>query len=177
MDQARLDSVLAPEWAADPAALSIDELRARRAEVQAVEVALSYQRRVAQGRLDIVAAERQRRATGGEPFDHERMVARLSEILSQRTRAPGVGRLPQLLAPEPAEAETPELDAIAGPGVLASLPGLSDGEVDQLMADLAEFEMRCSSLRRELHDRIDLLQAEVVRRYRSGEVSVESLLQ
>ena len=169
--------MLAPEWAADPAALSIDELRARRAEVQAVEVALSYQRRVAQGRLDIVAAERQRRATGGEPFDHERMVARLSEILSQRTRTPGVGRLPQLLAPEPAEAETPELDAIAGPGVLASLPELGDAEIEKLVSDLAEFEMRCSSLRRALHDRIDLLQAEVVRRYRSGEVSIESLLQ
>jgi hypothetical protein len=176
VDQARLDSVLAPEWAADPASLSIEELRQRRAEVQAVEVALSYQRRMAQGRLDIVAAERQRRADGGEPLDHERMVARLSEILAQRTRAPGVGRLPQLMAPEPSEAETPELDAIAGPGVLASLTELGDAEVEQLVADLTEFEMRCSSLRRELHDRIDLLQAEVVRRYRSGEVSVESLL-
>lgn len=177
MDQARLDSVLAPEWAADPASLSIDELRVRRAEAQAVEVVLSYQRRVAQGRLDIVAAERQRRAAGDEPWDQERMVARLSEILAQRARPPGVGRLPQLLAPEPAEAETPELDAIAGPGVLASLPELGDAEIEKLVSDLAEFEMRCSSLRRALHDRIDLLQAEVVRRYRSGEVSIESLLQ
>ncbi len=177
MDQARLDSVLAPEWAGDPASLSMEELRARRAEGQAIEVALSYQRRMAQGRLDIVAAERQRRAAGGEPLDHDRMVDRLSEILAQRTRSPGVGRLPQLLAPEPAEAGTPELDAIAGPGVLTSLSERSDAEVDQLVDDLAAFETRCSSLRRELHDRIDLLQAEVVRRYRSGEVSIESLLQ
>ena len=169
--------MLAPEWATNPASLSMEELRARRAEGQAVEVALSYQRRMAQGRLDIVAAERQRRAAGGEPFDHQRMVARLSEILAQRTRSPGVGRLPQLMAPEPTEAETPELDAIAGPGVLASLPERSDADIELLLEDLAAFETRCSSLRRELHDRIDLLQAEVVRRYRSGEVSIESLLQ
>lgn len=169
--------MLAPEWAADPASLSMEELRVRRAEGQAVEVALSYQRRMAQGRLDIVAAERQRRTAGGEPFDHERMVAQLSEILAPRTRSPGVGRLPQLMAPEPTEAETPELDAIAGPGVFASLTERSDADIEQLVDDLAAFERRCSSLRRELHDRIDLLQAEVVRRYRSGEVSIESLLQ
>ena len=177
MDRARLAHVLAPEWAADPASLPMEELRSLRSEIQAVEVTLSYQRRMAQGRIDIVAAERRRRDTGGEPLDHDGMVAQLSEILSPRTRAPGTGRLSQLLAPDPGDAETPELDAIAGPGVLASLPQLTDEQLEQLVNDLAAFEVECSGLRRELHDRIDLLQAEVVRRYRTGEASVETLLQ
>jgi hypothetical protein len=161
----------------DPASLSMDELRTRRGELQAVEVTLSYQRRMAQGRLDIVAAERHRRDTGGQPLDHEGIVGQLSEILAPHTRAPGSGRLSQLMAPDPDDAQTPELDGIAGPGVLASLPELTDAELGQLVDDLAEFEAQCSGLRRQLHERIDQLQHEVVRRYRTGEASVETLLQ
>ncbi len=177
MDLVGLDHVLAPDWIGDPATLPMHELRARRAEAQAFEVTLSYQRRVAQGRLDIVAAERRRREEGGDPLDHEQMVAQLSEILAPHTRTPGMGRLSQLLAPDPDGTDTAELDAIAGPGVLASLQDLNDDELDELVGALADFEMRCSALRRELHDRIDQLQAEVVRRYRTGEATVENLLQ
>lgn len=176
MDRARLDHVLAEEAEGDLASLGMKELRAKRAELQAVEVALSYQRRMAQGRLDIVAAERHRRASGSQPIEHERIVAQLTEILAPRTRAPGAGRLSQLLAPEPAEAETPELDALAGADVLASLPEMTDAELDRLLTGLSEIEVRTSAWRRRLHARIDHLQAEVVRRYRDGEVSVDTLL-
>ncbi|MGI9118717.1 MAG: hypothetical protein ACR2G7_01060 [Acidimicrobiales bacterium] len=177
MDRARLDQVLTEEAEGDLASLGMAELRAKRAEFQAVEVALSYQRRMAQGRLDIVAAERHRRDTGSRPIEHERIVAQLTEILAPRTRTPGAGRLSQLLAPGPAEAETPELDALAGPDVLASLPELSEAELDRLLTDLSELEVCSSTWRRQLHARIDRLQAEVVRRYRDGEASVETLLQ
>lgn len=176
MDRARLEHVLTSEWVGNPEALPMEELRAKRGELQGFEVTLSYQRRMAQGRLDIVAAERQRREAGEEPLDQEGMVAQLTEILAPHTRGPGAGRLSQLLAPEPADAATQELDAIAGPGVLSSLPELTDAELEELVTRLAEFEVRCSRLRRELHERIDQLQGEVVRRYRSGEASVESLL-
>jgi hypothetical protein len=176
MDQARLEHVLDPEWIPDPTILPMEELRERRAELQEVEVTLSYQRRIAQGRLDIVAAERERRAEGGPPPDPDGVVAHLTGILAPNTRGPGTGRLSQLLAPEPAEAETPELDAIAGPGVLASLPTMSDEGLDRLIEELAQLEAGCSKWRRALHDRIDSLQGEVVRRYRTGEASVETLL-
>ena len=177
MDPVGLDDVLAADWIGDPAALPMRELRERRAQAQAIEVTLSYQRRVAQGRLDIVAAERRRREDGGEPLEPEQMVAQLSQILAPHTRAPGAGRLSQLLAPDGAGADTAELDAIAGPGVLASLHEVDDTDLDELVAALAEFEVRCSALRRALHDRIDQLQGEVVRRYRTGEATVENLLQ
>lgn len=176
MDRARLEHVLDADQESDPAGLSMVDLRARRSELQGVEVTLSYQRRMAQGRLDIVAAERRRRETGGEPLTAEGIVAQLSEILTPRTRGAGTGRLSQLLAPEPDEAETPELDAIAGPDVLGSLPALADEDLDALIDALAEFESECSGIRRQLHERIDALQAEVVRRYRTGEATVETLL-
>ena len=176
MDQARLEHVLASDWIADPTSLPMEELRARRAELQEVEVTLTYQRRMAQGRLDIVAAEKQRRDDGGPPMDPDAVVAHLTGILAPNTRGQGSGRLSQLLAPEPAEAETPELDAIAGADVLASLPTMSDVDLDRLIEELATFEATCSRSRRALHDRLDSLQGEVVRRYRTGEASVETLL-
>ncbi|CAN5149230.1 hypothetical protein BH24ACT1_BH24ACT1_06600 [soil metagenome] len=176
MDQVRLEHVLAPDWIPDPTALPMEELRARRTELQEVEVTLSYQRRMAQGRLDIVAAEKQRRENRDPPMDPDAVVAHLTGILAPNTRGQGTGRLSQLLAPEPAEAETPELDAIAGPDILASLPTMSDADLDRLIEELASSEASYSKWRRALHDRIDLLQGEVVRRYRTGEASVETLL-
>lgn len=176
MDRARLDLVLAAEWVGDPASLEMDDLRAKRSELQGAEVTLSYQRRMAQGRLDIVAAERRRRRAGSQPLDRDHIVAELTQILAPSTRAPGSGRLSRLLAPAPPEAETPEIDHLAGPEILAALPELSDAALDELITALSAVEARCSALRRQLHDRIDLLQGEVVRRYRDGEATVESLI-
>lgn len=177
MDQGRLAHVLDPDWIGDPTTLSMEELRSRRAELQEVEVTLSYQRRMAQGRLDIVAAEKQRRDSGGPAMDSDAVVAHLTGILAPNTRGRGTGRLSQLMAPDPAEAETPELDAIAGPDTLVSLPTMSEDDLASLIEELANFEANCSASRRAVHDRIDSLQGEVVRRYRSGEASVETLLQ
>ena len=57
VDRDRLERMLDPAAVGDVTALPMDELRKRRAEGQELEVAISYQRRIAQGRLDIVAAE------------------------------------------------------------------------------------------------------------------------
>ena len=161
----------------DLTALSMDELRAKRAESQAVEVGLSYLRRLAQGRLDIVAAEQRRRAEGGAPVDHEHLVESLSDILGEHLIAPGNGRLSQLLGPDLGEVDTAPLDAIAGPSRLAALPDLTDAEVAELLEQLAAYEHDVSARRRALFEQIDALQAEITRRYKSGEASVESLLQ
>ena len=160
----------------------MDELRARRLECQTLEVALSYQRRMAQGRLDIVGAERSRRAGGaGASADPEagteELVEQLSGILADRGRAPGLGRMPRLMAPEAEDVDTDELDAIVGPGGLASLSDAEEGELDRLIEELSGFERSISEQRRQLHGRIDTIQAEIARRYRTGEASVETLLQ
>lgn len=154
----------------------MDVLRARRSECQEIEVGLSYQRRMTQGRLDIVAAARRRLATGQAPVDHDHLVEQLSGILADRTHGPGSGRLPQLMAPGADDIDTAELDAIVGPGVLGSLPDQDDDQLGSLVEELSAYEHRLSAQRRALHERIDLLQAEITRRYRTGEASVESLL-
>ena len=160
----------------DLTALSMEELRAKRAESQAVEVGLSYLRRLAQGRLDIVAAEKRRRAEGGELVATEDLVASLSDILGEHLTAPGNGRLPQLLGPDLEHIDSSELDAIAGPGTLGALPDLPEEQLTHLLEELAAYETAVSAKRRALFEQIDALQAEITRRYKSGEASVESLL-
>src|SRR3954453_22264332 len=91
VDEAALDRVLADAYVGDVTALEMSDLRAKRAECQALEVGLSYQRRLAQGRLDIVAAERRRRAEGGDPPSHDDLVRNLAATLADRQRPPGNG--------------------------------------------------------------------------------------
>jgi hypothetical protein len=60
---------------------------------------------------------------------------------------------------------------------LETLPTLSDEALHQVHDQLEALEREVSDRRRQFFDRIDTLQAEITRRYRTGEASVESLLQ
>lgn len=173
-----LAALLDPGYLGDLPGRSMDEVRAMRAECQEVETGLSLLRRLVQGRLDIVGLELTRRADGGAPPDLPDLIARLPEVLADRTRAPGVGRLPQLMTPGelPAELEA-ELDAIVGSGPLADLPSVDDAHLRTMADALSAFEQRVSTHRHDLFERIDALQADITRRYKTGEASVDSLLQ
>jgi hypothetical protein len=76
----------------------------------------------------------------------------------------------------PAELEA-ELDAIVGAGHLADLPSVDDDHLRSMADDLAAFEQKVSGHRHDLFERIDALQAEITRRYKTGEATVDSLLQ
>jgi hypothetical protein len=174
----QLDRILGAEYLGDLETRPMSDVRAMRTECQEIETGLSYLRRLLQGRLDIVGAEQQRRREGRAPGDLSELISQLPEILSDRTRAPGLGRLPQLMAPGEVDTElTDRLDEIVGEHDLESLPDLDSAELDRIHDGLEELEREVSDRRRALFDRIDRLQAEVTRRYRTGEASVESLLQ
>jgi hypothetical protein len=173
-----LDALLDPGYLGDLTARSMDDVRAMRAECQEVETGLSLLRRVVQGRLDIVGVELTRRSEGGDPGDLPDLIARLPEVLSERTRAPGVGRLPQMMTPgEMPPALEAELDSIVSAGHLADLPSVTDADLRTMADRLAELEQRVSGHRQSLFERIDALQAEITRRYKTGEASVDTLLQ
>lgn len=157
----------------DLSTLPLDEIRSRRAALQGDEVGLSYLRRLVQGRLDIVNAAARNR--GGSIAS---LVEELPSILGAHVHAPGTGRLPTLMAPS-AEDETrlrAELDAIVAPEVLTALDRLDDDELAGLVERLNAFEREISERRRDVHHDIDALQAELTRRYKTGEADVESLL-
>lgn len=164
----------------DPSALerlAMGEVRARRATANEAEEALSYLRRMVQGRLDIVHADLARRAEGGAAADVASLVDRLPEILGGRVRSSGNGgRLTSVEPPSPSREAQAELDAVADAARLASLPELGDAEVRDIAERLIELERSISARRAALHQRIDVLQAEIVRRYKTGEAGVDSLL-
>ncbi len=161
----------------DLAGRGIDEVRAMRAACIEVETNLSYMRRLVQGRLDIAAAEQRHRAAGTDSTELADLVEELPEILSEYRHPGGPGRLPQSIDPgEPDPVLLARLDAVAGPASLADLPAMTDEALTGVVGGLDELERDVSGQRRELFDRIDTLQAELTRRYRSGEASVESLL-
>ncbi|MGE3619069.1 MAG: hypothetical protein AB7L84_01290 [Acidimicrobiia bacterium] len=155
----------------------IEAIRAARAARQEREAALSLARRVVQGRLDIVGTELRRRAEGGDPSDLHALVERLPDVLAA-SPAPATSARPTGLdeVPPVDEATRGELDRIIGEAGLASLPTVDDGRLAAMAEELAVLERRLSEDRRVLHEEIDRLQAEVIRRYREGEATVDELL-
>lgn len=171
------DDALLPDGELDVlGTMSMDRLRERRTECQEAEVRLSYLRRLAQGRLDIIHGELDRRSSGAGT-DLGAVVESLKDTLATHLTASGPGRLPQVLAPDVADPGlTADLDAIAPPARLTDLDHLDEGDVRSLEAALVEFERTVSARRHALHERIDAFQREIVRRYKDGETSVDSLL-
>lgn len=175
MATSRIDGLLDDSFVEGLRDLSMEEVRSKRTECQEVEVGLSYLRRVVQGRLDIVGADLHRRA-GGEPADLAALVDQLPGILGDQSRPAGYGRLPTLFVPSDADDLTAEVDAVADPTRLSALTDMTEDEVRALADALGDLERRTSDQRRLLLDRIDALQEEIVRRYKEGEASVDSLL-
>ncbi len=157
--------------------LPIGELRTRREECEHYEVELSYIRRMIHGRLDVVYYDLTRRNEGRGSSDFGLIVDNLSGILSGRIHAHYSGRLSNLLAPDTDEVSLEELDAIVGAENLYRLPDLSDDEVRAIGERLIEFEGKISDQRGRLHDVIDKLHQEIIRRYKTGEATVDSLLE
>jgi hypothetical protein len=155
----------------DPRQLSLVELRALRAKLQNDDDAVSYVRRLAQARLDLVQAEKRRRATGGE----ESLSDELPEILSTHLTG-GAPRPPRPAEDFSSHPLADELDGLMDHAGDNDLSSLTDDELVRYADALHEFEQARSHERRELFTRIDELSAELVRRYRDGEANVDGLL-
>lgn len=174
-----LDRILDDDYLAGLQDFGMHEVRARRDECQEIENALSYARRLTQGRLDIVGAEIGQRAGGQGPSDLAGIVGRLEkgEMLGEHSRPEGFGRLPVIQSPgQDSDELIAEIEQTVDPNVLERLPELSDAEVRDLAVRLEDLERSISARRRSLFERIDALQAEVVRRYKSGAANVDTLL-
>ncbi|MGC8628095.1 MAG: hypothetical protein ACP5VR_11230 [Acidimicrobiales bacterium] len=178
MAQLDLTEAMDPAYLADLEKLPIDELRARRAACAELEVELSYLRRLAQARIDLVLDESERRRRGEPEPEREQLVERLARVLGEHDRSQGPGRLPAFLAP----AEEAQLrlaaraEELLPSGQLATLSALPSARLGELLGALSQLERSVSNERRSLHDILDRLQEELVRRYRSGEATVVTLL-
>lgn len=172
-----LNRILSDTYLEGLAARPVPELRSLRSECQAVETKLSYLRRLVQGRHDIVAGEIERRRGGGDPDDVHGLVERLPEILSDRVRAPGPGRLPTSIeTEEPTGALVDRLDAIVDALSLDAPGTATDEDLAEAEHQLAALEAEVSSLRRATFDAIDAIETELTGRYRDGSARVDDLL-
>ena len=156
--------------------VALGEIRSARDHAVETETGLSYLRRMVQAPLDMVRGELERRAAG-ETSDLAALVDDLPRILSEHS-GPGSGRVPHTLEPTEIDPElAAELDSVTQGGMrIAMLPTTTDDELVELAAALDSLEVRVSRKRRLLHRTIDLLNAELARRYGSGELTPEGAL-
>lgn len=151
---------------------SLAELRVVRDHYQDVENGLSYARRIVQGRLDTVSVELERRGGSGTGD----LIERLPDALAAHTRGPGLPRpIRDLEPPEWADTLLVELDEVLSPSQLADIAELDDTDLATAAARIGDVERDLSSMRHEVHRRIDWVQDELVGRYRSG-ATVDDLL-
>ncbi|HEX5615975.1 MAG TPA: hypothetical protein VFZ83_12555 [Acidimicrobiia bacterium] len=163
----RIRRVLDPAYSADLSALDVEALRARKIECAQLETAVSYYRRLAQGRVEILVAERDRRARGGSI---EELIAQLPTILA------GESDRPDAVNARFADAEAPiiELHFDGGEESLVADDGLAlftrstSAELEGAIERLRSFEAVLSGTRRSLHDVIDRIELELAARQATG---------
>jgi len=138
------------------------------AECAEAELALSYFRRLAQARMEILEAEQARRERGGSVGD---LVADLPRILSAESGRSSVATTRGAPA---AEAPTIELEwpdhreQLVFDTTLAKLPTLSLDELNATVTSLHDFERELSDLRTQMHRVIDAIDRVIVDRRVAG---------
>jgi hypothetical protein len=170
--QRRIDRVLGPEYLADLDGRSIDELRAMDHECAEIETELSYVRRLAQARIDIVQAEVDRRAQGGSlgGLSDRDLAEALKDILVDDSPRPGPA------GTRFSDPETPAasidfkrgLERLVSDATLVNLPTLLDDELRSTTTQLRELEHEVSEKRTALHGVMDTLARDLAQRLAVG---------
>lgn len=163
----RTKRLLDPQFVAGLDARSLEDLRTMKSECSDVENALSYLRRLAQGRIDILEAECARRERGGSVGD---LVKDLPRILGGESARPSIvdTRVPPPDAPA-VELHWPDgREELVADTTLANLPLIPDDELAATLDRLRDFERELSDTRHQLHGVIDTLEREITARQVAG---------
>ena len=172
----RVDRVLGEGFLDGLTEMTLQEVRQRRFDAEQEDADLSYIRRLLQGRMDIIRAEQQRRATASG--DADPVVDQLAQVLGGGGRpAPhGLGRYLNVEPSRVAENRRRVEQIIADPA-LSNVGAMSDAQLAAGYDELVGFERTVSGIRHRVQQVMDQLTAEITRRYRDGEASVDELLQ
>ncbi len=150
----------------DATHLSLSDLRAQRNALQRQEDAVSFVRRLTQGRIDLVLDEERRRAAKA-PAPSGTLTERLANVFGQE-HGGGSARPPR-------ETDVPadhpllvQLDELCEEFSFENLESLTDADISALRDALTMFEQSCSQQRHQMFEQIDALTAELVARLRDG---------
>ena len=163
----RIQRLLDPEFVRALDTRSLDELHDMKRQCADVENALSYLRRLAQARIEILDAEQARRERGGSVGD---LVKDLPRILSGESGRSSVvdTRVPPPDAPV-MELHWPDgREELVADTTLANLPLIPPEELESTLARLRDFERELSDRRRDMHGVIDTLEREITARQVAG---------
>jgi hypothetical protein len=152
--------------------MSLQEVRSRRTQLQAEEDAVSFVRRLAQGRLDLARDEERRRLSNAPSVSVE---SELAGVFGQE-HGGGSARPPRETNVATDHRLVVELERLCEAIGFGSLRQLDVDSLQSAIDQLAAFESARSAERRALFDEIDALTAELVRRYKDGGANVDSLL-
>ena len=156
----RIDRVLGEDFLLGITDADLDVLREKRADAEQEEVDLSYIRRLLQGRIDIVEAERERRSSGATAS----LVDRLAEILADDDpTTTGSGRY---LTTQPSRVDEHRrtVEALVADVRISDASSLSDEQLDAAVRILRRNEQQVSDLRRQVQTVVDAISEEVGRR-------------
>jgi len=170
-----VDRIIEPTYVEGLTELSMEDLRSMRDECAEGETEVSFERRLCQARIDILSAELDQRA-GKATGD---LISRLPQILAEgRGGSPGVlpNRAPNLSIPRNTDIPRRRVEEIVGEQTLARLSQVPSEEIKKIIESLAEHEKTLSGKRKRVHEVLDEVQSEIVRRYTSGEEDSNSVL-
>jgi hypothetical protein len=170
-----VDRIIEPVYVEGYESRPIEELRTMRDECREGENEISFERRLCQARIDILSAELDHRA-GNHAGD---LMSRLPEILADDERgaeSPLPDRAPDLSIPRNTDIPRRRIEEIVGEQTLARLSQIPSEEIKKIIESLADHERKLSAKRRQVHDVLDRIQEEIVRRYTTGEADPAALL-
>jgi hypothetical protein len=152
--------------------LDLAGIRVARAALQAQEDAVSFVRRMAQGRLDIARDEQRRRA---ENLPTSQTATDLAGVFGQE-HGGGSARPPRETNISTDHPLVIELEQLCDRVGFGSIRTLDETALLAVIDELSAFENARSGERRALFDQIDALTAELVQRYKQDGADVDSLL-
>jgi hypothetical protein len=164
----RVQRLLEPAYLEGLDSRALDELRTMHAACAEAELALSYFRRLAQARIEILEAERARRERGGSVGD---LVADLPRILSADSGRSSIATTRGSPATDPPTIELhwpDHRENLVVDTTLAHLPQLDIEELVATIEALNDFERELSDLRAEMHRVIDAIDRVIVDRRVAG---------
>jgi hypothetical protein len=171
-----VERIAETQYLEDLRQIPMEQLREMRDECREGENELSFERRLCQARIDILSGELDRRSgRGGD----KNLVDRLPELLAtEGGGGPGAlpSRAPDFSVPRNADIPRRRVEEILGEQTLSRLQTLSNEEIQGIIRSLGENENSVSVKRKKVQEVTDTIQAEIVRRYTSGEADPASAL-